>query len=106
MKQIMVGSTQVHIRNTIFRDIIIPSPSLLEQEKIASFLSVIDNKLEALKDKKQKLEAYKRGAMEQIFSQEICFIRPDGSQYPDWEEKKLEEVADIYDGTHQTPTYV
>ena len=70
-------------------------PALPEQEKIVNFLSAVDSKLQALKDKKERLEAYKRGAMQQIFSQEIRFTHPDGSQYPDWEEKKMGEVLDL-----------
>ena len=35
----------------------------------------------------------------------LRFKREDGTDYPDWEEKKLNELAKIYDGTHQTPNY-
>lgn len=67
-------------------------PSLPEQQKIADFLSAVDKRLQLLKDKKTKLENYKRGAMQRIFSQELRFTRADGSAYEDWEEKKLGEV--------------
>lgn len=42
MRNIMVGSTQVHIRNSSFLDVKIPYTSLAEQQKIAEFLSTID----------------------------------------------------------------
>ena len=48
----------------------------------------------------------KKGLMQKIFSQEVRFKADDGSEYPEWEEKKLLEIATIYDGTHQTPNYV
>lgn len=67
-------------------------PSLPEQQKIADFLSATDKRLELLKEKKQGLEDYKRGAMQRIFSQELRFTRADGSAYEDWEEKKLGEI--------------
>ncbi len=67
-------------------------PSLLEQQKIADFLSAVDKRLHLLKDKKTKLEEYKRGVMQRIFSQELRFTRTDGSAYPDWEEKRLGEI--------------
>ena len=73
-------------------------PSLPEQQKIADFLSATDKRLELLKEKKQGLEDYKRGAMQRIFSQELRFTRADGSAYPDWEEKKLGEIFRITRG--------
>ena len=73
-------------------------PSLPEQQKIADFLSAVDTRLQLLKDKKTKIEEYKRGVMQRIFSQELRFTRPDGSAYPDWEEKKLGEIGTTYNG--------
>jgi type I restriction enzyme S subunit len=68
-------------------------PNLQEQTDIASFLTTVDNKLQTLKQKKTLLDQYKKGVMKSIFSQEIQFMDNDGNDYPDWEEKKLSEVA-------------
>lgn len=73
-------------------------PSLPEQQKIADFLSAVDKRLQSLKDKKIKLEEYKRGVMQRIFLQELRFTRPDGSAYPDWEEKRLGEIGELIKG--------
>jgi len=81
-------------------------PSLPEQKKIAAFLGVVDAKIAALRDRQAGLERYKRGLMQALFSQRLRFTKPDGTAFPDWEEKLLGEVSEIYDGTHQTPNYV
>lgn len=83
------GSGQPLITGSQLKSFHIPFPSFPEQQKIADFLSAVDKRLQLLKDKKTKLEEYKRGVMQRIFSQELRFTRPDGSAYPDWEEKKL-----------------
>lgn len=64
-------------------------PSLPEQRKIAAFLGVVDEKLTALKARRAKLETYKRGLMQKLFSRTLRFTKPDGSAFPDWEEKRL-----------------
>ncbi|MEX2633670.1 MAG: restriction endonuclease subunit S [Balneolales bacterium] len=106
MRTIMVGSTQVHIRNQDYFNIRFHSPKIQEQQKIATFLTAVDKRIQMLQQKKEKLERYKKGVMQKLFSQEIRFKDEKGEDYPDWEEKKLGEVTNIYDGTHQTPKYV
>lgn len=67
-------------------------PTLPEQQKIAEFLSTCDEKLNALRRKKECLQTYKRGVMQGIFSQKIRFKNDDGSDFPDWEEQRFENV--------------
>lgn len=68
-------------------------PSLPEQEKIASFFTAVDKKLTLLKEKKEKLETYKKGVMQQIFSQKLRFKDDQGKSFPEWEEKTLGEIV-------------
>ncbi|WP_373072091.1 restriction endonuclease subunit S [Sulfurimonas sp.] len=67
-------------------------PSKQEQEKIASFLTSVDTKIEQLTKKEELLKQYKKGVMQQIFSQEIRFQANDGSEFEDWYEKKLGDI--------------
>jgi type I restriction enzyme S subunit len=67
-------------------------PTKSEQQKIAVFLTAVDTKIEQLSKKQALLGEYKKGLMQKIFSQEIRFKSDDGYDFPDWEEKKLEDV--------------
>ncbi len=71
------------------RNFKVPSPSVEEQQKIANFLKAIDKRIKLLKTKKDALEDYKTSLMQKLFSQEIRFKQDDGSDFPEWEEKKL-----------------
>lgn len=73
-------------------------PTLPEQQKISSFLSLIDRKIELLNKKKELLEIYKRGVTQKIFNRDIRFKDINGNNYPEWEEKRLGEICKITTG--------
>ena len=91
-------STIMDLQLGDIRNLLAPLPTLPEQQKIAAFLTAIDTKIEQLTQKKSLLENYKKGAMQQLFSQAIRFKDKQGNPYPDWEEKRLGEVLKIGSG--------
>jgi type I restriction enzyme S subunit len=87
-------------------------PSLPEQQKIASFLSTVDEKIQLLKKQLVLLEQYKKGVMQKIFSREIRFKDEEGNEFPEWELITLGECLDyeqpnnyLVDNTEYSDTY-
>ena len=65
------------------------SPKSREAEEISTFLSTVDKKISLLKQKHEHLVQYKKGVMQQLFSQQLRFKYDNGQDFPDWEDKKL-----------------
>ncbi len=76
----------------------ISSTTLEEQEKIASFFSLIDKKIELQTEKVEELKNYKKGIMQKIFSQELRFKDENGNEYPEWEISTIEKIANLEKG--------
>ncbi len=91
-------STIPDLNHSDFYKIFLHFPNLPEQQKIASFLTSVDEKIKQLKKKKELLQQYKKGVMQQIFSQELRFKDDKGNNYPDWETKTLGDIGETYSG--------
>ncbi|WP_373845582.1 restriction endonuclease subunit S, partial [Clostridium sp.] len=90
-----------------FMSIEIPVPTIKEQIKISSFFRTLDNLITLHQRKYEKLIDFKKAMLEKMFPK-------DGADIPEirftgfigaWERRKLKELSDVYDGTHQTPQY-
>ena len=89
-----------------YKNLKISLPKDEEQQKIANFLTAVDTKLQQLNTKKETLAQYKKGVMQQLFSQQTRFkpdviartqddaISPNETEFPDWEEKRLGEISE------------
>nr|WP_151760562.1 restriction endonuclease subunit S [Acinetobacter junii] len=94
LKAIASGTTSVAAIYT--KDLLkvkVKIPFVDEQTKIASFLSNVDEKISQLTQKHELLSQYKQGMMQKLFSQQIRFKADDGSEFGEWEEKTLNEIA-------------
>lgn len=114
------SSIGVHVEKMIFKladwfNWSVNLPELEEQQKIANFLTSVDTKIQQLKHKRTLTQQYKKGVMQQLFSQQVRFKDGDGRDYPEWEKKRLGAVVDYlqptkylventeYDDSYQTP---
>ncbi|MFZ7185881.1 restriction endonuclease subunit S [Avibacterium avium] len=90
-----------------FMDINIKIPTLPEQQKIGNLFKQLDRLITLHKRKWDDVILLKKALLQKMFPK-------NGSDFPEirfpeftdaWEKCKLGEVAEIYDGTHQTPNY-
>ena len=78
-----------------------------EQQKIGSFFKQLDETIALHQRKLDLLKEQKKGYLQKMFpknGEKVPELRFAGFA-DDWEQRKLNEFSDIYDGTHQTPKY-
>lgn len=121
------GVSISNVYNSDLKTLEITLPNLSEQTKIASFLTTVDEKIQALKKKHSLLEQYKKGVMQGLFCQnqdfedlqmnrieddnnpeilkssksrfrQLRFKDENGKDFPEWGVKKLGEVGETYGG--------
>jgi type I restriction enzyme S subunit len=93
LKSKATGGTVQGIKGSVLHQIPLIVPSKEEQTKIATFLSAVDEKISQLSQKLHLLGQYKQGMMHKLFSQQLRFKADDGSEFGDWEDKPLNEIA-------------
>ena len=86
----------VTLNSDALNSIVVKLPAYSEQQKIADCLTAMDDTIEDQQQKVEQLQSYKKGLLQQLFSQTLRFPGFEG----EWEEKKLGEVTDIRTGNN------
>ena len=104
----MTAKTSVDsVRMEMIADMEIPVPSIEEQVQISRYLEDLDHLITLHQRKCEEIKKLKKYMLQKLFPQngqknpEIRF----NGYTDDWEQRKLRDLVDIYDGVHQTPEY-
>lgn len=107
MKQQGASGMMQMINKNEFSELETFVPNKQEQDKIGKLFTNLDNLITLHQRKCDKLVELKKSLLEKMFPQNnsvIPEIRFKGFTN-DWEQRKLKELCNIFDGTHQTPNY-
>jgi len=96
------GGTVKGIKGSVLHKMQVQFPTLPEQTKIANFLTAIDEKIAQLSQTAQLLTDYKKGVMQQIFSQQLRFKDDDGREFAEWEEFPLSALGEFKNGINKS----
>ncbi|MBE6074979.1 MAG: restriction endonuclease subunit S [Selenomonas ruminantium] len=108
MAKMAQGKSVVHLHNSDLAKIDLPYPSYDEQCKISSHFANLDNLITLHQRKCEALKEVKKYMLQKMFPKkgekvpEIRFAGFTG----DWEQRKLNNITDVRDGTHDSPSYV
>ena len=103
-----IGATINQITGYMFANMNFKIPIDDEQKTIGRLFDNLDNLITLHQRKCDKLVELKKSLLEKIFPQNnsvIPEIRFKGFT-DDWEQRKLNEITDVRDGTHDSPKYI
>lgn len=93
IRKIANGISVLGISKNDLSKLTLLTPCIKEQEKIADFLRGGDERMTSLEKKVDAMREYKKGVMSAIFSGKLRFKDENGNPYPDWEERRLEDIS-------------
>ena len=89
------GAQHINVGQETLENVSIILPTIKEQETVAELLSALDDIIQVQEEKISTLEEQKKGMMQKLFNREVRFKADDGSEYPEWEEMQLGNIAVI-----------
>ena len=89
---------QGNLSSDIVKKIRISMPSLIEQKKISSLLSLINERISLSMKIISHLESLMNELREKIFSQQFRFKDDLGNNFPKWESKKIGDIGTFFSG--------
>lgn len=107
MTTFIVGGGRSKLNLKALLEIPISMPNYDEQCAIGKFIETIDKNITLHQRKLENLKLKKKALLQKLFPK-------NGERYPElrfpgftdaWEQCELEELCNVYDGTHQTPRY-
>ena len=105
VQKMSMRSGQPGINAEEYKDLELAFPAISEQDKISTFLSLIDERIQCQNKIIEELKSFKSEVSRKTFSQEFRFKDENGEDFAEWKVKKLGEVSDVRDGTHDSPKY-
>ena len=96
---IATGTVRLNLKLSMLKDFSIPLPSLSEQQSIVAELDKINELISLKKAQLSDLDALAQSIFYDMFGDPI-------ENEKGWEVKKLGEVCDVRDGTHDSPQYL
>ena len=91
------------LSKSTIENIIISLPNECEQQKITSFLSLVNERILSQKKIIEDLAILRSSTVQNIFNQVLKFKDSKGNAYPKWEIKKLGDVCEIKRGASPRP---
>lgn len=88
-----IGAGKLDTKELQSLDVYLPGDE--EQTKIADFLSSVDEKITLLNKKYHLLCQYKKGMVQNIFSQKLRFKNENGKDFPEWKYSVLGNVTHL-----------
>ena len=93
------GTSYPAINSSDLAQIEVGVPLVVEEQiKIGDFFKNLDNTIALHQRQLDNYKELKKAMLQKIFNQELRFKDQDGNDYPDWDEKKMGEIAKIRTG--------
>ena len=86
------------IKDSVFKQMPIPYPSIEEQVRIGDFLKKMDNTIALHQRQLDNYKQLKKAMMQKIFNQELRFKDKEGNNYPEWKTTTLDKICTIKTG--------